>query len=117
MVNSNESAINYTKQQAKAVPKARMREVIEEPAQKKSSDPVLHQNLDAAGKAGVKIASAEAGAAARVLLEKIAEEGASPEASPEQKERASKLQELLQAKQKESQMGTSEPSMPVGGGY
>lgn len=117
MVGSNESAINYTKQQAKAVPKARMREVIEEPAQKKSSDPVLHQNLDAASKAGVKIASAEAGVAARALLEKIAEEGASPEASPEQKERASKLQELLQAKQKESQMGTSEPSMPVGGGY
>jgi hypothetical protein len=114
MVGSNESATNYTKQQAKAVPKARMGEVLNEPAQKKSSDPVLQNNLDAASSAGVKIASASA---ARALLEKIAEEGASGDATPEQKERASKLQELLQAKQKESQMGTPEPSMPVGGGY
>lgn len=118
LVGSNESAINYTKQQAKAVPKARMGEVIDEPAQKKSTDPVLHQNLDATGEAGVKISSAQARAAGLALLTKVAEEGASEDASPEQKERAQKLRELLQAKEKESQgMGASEPNMPLGGGF
>lgn len=118
LISSNQAAIDYTKQQAKAVPKARMGEVIEEPAQKKSTDPVLHQNLDATGEAGVKISSAQARAAGLALLTKIAEEGAQEEATPEQKERAQKLHELLQAKEKESQgMGASEPSMPLGGGF
>ena len=96
-------AINYTKQQAKAVPKKRMGEVLTEPAQKKSTDPVLHENLSAASKAGVKLSSVEKVAAARALLQKIAEEGAAPEASPEQKERASKLQEVLKAKKDEKE--------------
>lgn len=96
-------AINYTKQQAKAVPKKRMGEVLTEPAQKKSTDPVLHENLDAASGAGVKLSSVEKVAAARALLHKIAEEGAAPEASPEQKERASKLQEVLKAKKEEKE--------------
>jgi len=118
LIGSNEAAINYTKQQAKAVPKARMGEVIDEPAQKKSTDPVLHQNLDATPEAGVKISSAQARAAGLALLQKIAQEGAQEEASPEQKERAQKLRELLQAKEKESQgMGASDPSMPLGGGF
>lgn len=124
MINSNEAAINYTKQQAKAVPKARMGEVINEPAQKKSTDPVLQQNLDATGEAGVKISSVQARAAGLALLTKVAEEGASEDASPEQKERAQKLRELLQAKEKESQgmgaapsMGASAPNTPLGGGF
>lgn len=116
MINSNQAAIDYTKQQAKAVPKARMGEVLSEPAQKKSTDPVLHNNLDAASSAGVKLSSVTKAAAARALLRKVAEEGASDDASPEQKERAAKLQAVLQSKQQEKQkasMGT----MPVGGGY
>lgn len=100
MINSNESAINYTKQQAKAVPKARMGEVLDEPAQKKSTDPVLQNNLQAASSAGVKIASMQA-SAARALLVKLAEEGAKEDASPEDKERALKLQEALKAKEQE----------------
>jgi hypothetical protein len=122
MISSNKAAIDYTKQQAKAVPKARMGEVIDEPAQKKSTDPVLHQNLDATSQAGVKISSAQALAAGRALLTKIAEEGAREDASPEEKERALKLQELLQAKQKEKESqgmggGPEATGMPLGGGF
>jgi hypothetical protein len=109
-INSNEAARDYTKGQAKAVPKERMGEVIDEPAQKKSTDPVLHQNLDATSGAGVKISSAEQAVAARALLHKIAEEGAKDDASPEEKARAAKLQEVLKAKQKQA-------SMPISGGY
>jgi hypothetical protein len=119
MVGSNEAAQNYTKQQAKAVPKARMGEVLSEPAQKKSTDPVLHENLDAASGAGVKLSSVEKAAAARSLLQKIAEEGAKEDASPEEKERASKLQEVLKAKQKEKEAGGCKQAspMPISGGY
>lgn len=119
MVGSNESATNYTKQQAKAVPKARMGEVLDEPAQKKSTDPVLHENLDAASGAGVKLSSVEKAAAARSLLLKIAQEGAKEDASPEEKERASKLQEVLKAKQQEKESAACKQgsAMPVSGGY
>jgi hypothetical protein len=119
MVGSNESATNYTKQQAKAVPKARMGEVLSEPAQKKSTDPVLHENLDAASGAGVKLSSVEKMAAARSLLQKIAEEGAKEDASPEEKEKALKLQEILKAKQQEKEAcGVKQgSSMPISGGY
>ena len=121
MITSNQAAINFKKQQAKAVPKARMGEVIDEPAQKKSTDPVLHQNLDATGQAGVKISSATKVAAARVLLQKIAEEGAKPDASPEEKERAEKLHAALESKKKEkekqSQAANQEPASPIGGGF
>lgn len=119
MVGSNDAAMNYTKQQAKAVPKARMGEVLSEPAQKKSTDPVLHENLDAASGAGVKLSSVEKAAAARALLQKIAEEGAKEDASPEEKERASKLQEILKAKQQEKESSACKQSsaMPLSGGY
>lgn len=128
MINSLQAAMDYTKQQAKAVPKARMGEVLSEPAQKKSTDPVLQQNLAATAGAGVKISSATKMAAARALLHKIAEEGASEDASPEQKERAAKLQAALQAKQQEKSTssdpekekdsgGCKTSSFPLGGGY
>jgi len=119
MVGSNESAQDYTKQQAKAVPKERMGEVLTEPAQKKSTDPVLQENLDAASGAGVKLSSVEKAAAARSLLQKIAEEGAKEDASPEEKEKALKLQELLKAKQQEKEAcGVKQSSvMPLSGGY
>jgi hypothetical protein len=114
-----ESAMNYTKQQAKAVPKARMSEVLSEPAQKKSTDPVLHENLDAASGAGVKLSSVEKAAAARVLLQKIAEEGAKEDASPEEKEKALKLQEILKSKQQEKESSACKQgsAMPISGGY
>jgi len=118
MIASNKAAIDATKQQAKAVPKARMGEVLDEPAQKKSTDPVLQNNLDAASSAGVKLSSAELGAAGRALLSKIAQEGGAEDASPEQQKRASKLQEILTGKAKEKEAeGLASPNMPLGGGY
>lgn len=119
MIASNEAAQKYNKQQAKAVPTARMGEVLSEPAQKKSTDPVLHENLDAASGAGVKLSSVEKVAAARSLLQKIAEEGVKEDASPEEKEKALKLQEILKAKQQEKEAcGIKQgSSMPLSGGY
>ena len=100
LIDSLEAAINYTKQDAKAVPKERMGEVLDEPAQKKATDPVLQNNLEATSGAGVKISSVKA-AAARALLQKIAEEGEKPDASPGEKEKAEKLKAILEAKQQE----------------
>jgi hypothetical protein len=98
LIGSIERAIGYTKQDAKAVPKARMSEVLDEPAQRKATDPVLHENLDATSQAGVKLSSVEKVAAARALLRKIAQEGAAPDASPEKKEMAAKLEAAIKAK-------------------
>lgn len=116
MIDSLKAAINYTKQQAKAEPKRQMGEVIDEPAQKKSTDPVLHNNLDATGQAGVKISSAEKYAAARALLTKVAEEGG---------DKAAKLQALMKAKkdgkhedkEKGDHEREKEAELPLGGGY
>ena len=135
-IQSSEAAINLTKRDAKAVPKERMGEVLSEPAQKKSTDPVLHNNLDATSSAGVKISSVKV-AAARAFLRKVAEEGAGDSASSDQKERAAKLQAALEAKKSDNKekgsMGGADAggggggagaagmgggaSMPVGGGY
>lgn len=102
---------DITKGQAKAEPKRQMGEVLDEPAQKKSTDPVLHNNLAAAGQAGVKLSSVQA-AAAREYLRKVAQAGEDPNATPEEKEKAKKLKEAVEAKkngngekkEKESQM-------------
>jgi hypothetical protein len=117
---------DVTKGQAKAEPKRQMGEVLDEPAQKKSTDPVLHQNLDATPGAGVKLSSDQA-SAARAYLRKIAQAGESPEATPEEKEKAKRLKEAVKAKkeggegkkEKEGQMmggspmgGTPMPSSP-----
>jgi|GEM_PF-6376903 len=111
---------DITKQKAKAEPKRQMGEVLDEPAQKKSTDPVLHENLDAAGQAGVKLSSAQA-AAARAYLRKVAQAGADPDATPEEKEKAKKLQEAVEAKkngkgeekkEKESQFGPTGGAVP-----
>lgn len=88
---------DITKGEAKAEPKRQMGEVLDEPAQKKSTDPVLHQNLDAASGAGVKLSSVQA-TAARAYLRKIAQAGEAPEATPEEKEKAQKLKEAVEAK-------------------
>jgi hypothetical protein len=121
---------DVTKQQAKAEPKRQMGEVLDEPAQKKSTDPVLQNNLAAASSAGVKLSSAQS-AAARAYLRKIAQAGEDPNATPEEKEKAKKLKEAVEAKKngngedqkaKESQFGgmggapmpsTPPPASPV----
>jgi hypothetical protein len=110
---------DVTKSQAKAEPKRQMGEVLDEPAQKKSTDPVLHQNLDAAAGAGTKLSSVQA-SAARAYLRKLAQAGEDPNATPEEKEKAKKLKEAVEAKkngnggdkkEKESQFGAG-----MGGG-
>jgi hypothetical protein len=89
--------INITKGQAKAEPKRQMGEVLDEPAQKKSTDPVLHENLDATSGAGVKISSLKI-AAARSYLRKIAQAEKKEDATPEEKKKAEKLKETLSKK-------------------
>jgi len=118
MVSSNEKARDYTKREAKAEPKERMGEVLSEPAQVTSTDPVLQNNLSNTGEAGTKISSAKAASAARALLQKIAEEGCAEGATPEAKEKAEKLKALLAKQEKTSQgLSMQQPAMPVGGGF
>lgn len=69
MIQSNEAATNATKVKAKAPQKALLSQVLTEPAQTKSTDSKVHENLRNASKGGVKIAAAKA------LLQKIAAEG------------------------------------------
>lgn len=99
MVSSNDSAINYKKQQAKADPKSDVNKVLTEPAQTKSTDPVLHKTLDHASSAGVKISSARLTktAAAQALLAKLAQ-GVEEEKKKKDEKKNGK-------KEKESQMG------------
>ena len=69
MVGSNDAAIDYKKRDAKANPKADVNQLLEQPALSRKHDPVLHQVLDNAGKAGVKLShDATKIAAARALL-------------------------------------------------
>jgi hypothetical protein len=80
MVGSNESAINYTKGQAKADPKSDVNKVLTEKALTSATDKTLQQAFSHTGQAGVKISAADASdasikvAAARALLSKIASE-------------------------------------------
>ena len=100
LIDSLQAAINYTKRDAKAEPKERMGEVLDEPAQKKTTDTVLQNNLSNTTEAGTKISSVKV-AAARAYLKKIAEEGCSSDASPEAKEKADRLKSIVEAKNKE----------------
>jgi hypothetical protein len=109
MIDSNDAARDYTKREAKAEPKEQMGEVLDEPAQKKSTDPVLQNNLSNTSEAGVKISAAQA-VAARALLSKIAEEGGASDASSEAKAKAEKVRSIVESKQKEKD------SQGVGGG-
>ena len=102
MIDSNEAARDYTKREAKAEPKEQMGEVLDEPAQKKSTDAVLQNNLSNTSEAGVKISAAQA-VAARALLGKIAEAGCASDASPEAKASAEKVRSLVESKQKEKE--------------
>ncbi len=56
LISSNESAINFTKGQAKAGQKKDVGQYLDEPALSAASDPVLQKTLDNASAAGVKIA-------------------------------------------------------------
>ena len=69
MISSNASVVSATKAKAKAPQKKLLSQVLTEPAQSKSTDSKVHENLRNATKGGVKIAAAKA------LLQKIAEEG------------------------------------------
>lgn len=69
LIASNEAAINATKGDAKGPVKTQLSEVLDEPALSSSTDPVLRNNLQNTGKAGVKIAGA------RAVLEKVAQQG------------------------------------------
>ena len=59
LVRSNQSAIDYTKGQAKADPKSDLGKVLDEPALSAAHDQVLQKTLDHTGEAGVKISMAQ----------------------------------------------------------
>lgn len=78
MVSSNQAAINYTKREAKADPKADLNKVLTEPAQTKTTDKTLDKVLDHTNQAGAKISSVVSPddkvkiASVRALLSKLA---------------------------------------------
>ncbi len=76
LVGSNDAARNYTKGEAKSQVKGQLSKVLSEPALSSAHDNVLQKLLSHTGQAGVKISSAPSmkTAAARALLEKMAEE-------------------------------------------
>lgn len=76
LVASNDAARNYTKSDAKAQVKPQLKAVLSEPALSAAHDNVLQKTLAHTGQAGVKISSSIKSAAARAILEKMAEEAA-----------------------------------------
>lgn len=102
LVSTNESAINYTKREAKADPKSDAGKVLDEPALSASTDKTLQKTLDHTQQAGAKIASdMMKAAAAQAILSKLAEE-----ASAEADEKKKKAKE----KQSQGMSGLSDPS-------
>lgn len=73
LIGSNEAAINYTKGQAKAPMKSQLSAVVTEPALSAAHDTTLNKAWDETGGAGVKISHSLRHAAARAVLEKMAE--------------------------------------------
>lgn len=76
LVSSNDAARNYTKGEAKSQVKGQLAKVLSEPALSSAHDNVLQKTLSHTGQAGVKISSELKTAAARAVLEKMAEEAA-----------------------------------------
>lgn len=81
MLSSNQAAIDYTKGQAKANPKADVNQLLAQPALTREGDSVLQQVFSNTGVAGVKISHAHGivgdsvkVAAARALLANLADE-------------------------------------------
>jgi len=78
MIASNQSAIDYTKGQAKAKPKSEVSKLLAQPAMTVANDSVLQKTLTHTGEAGVKIAEAATRVkAARALLSNLVEKAAS----------------------------------------
>lgn len=76
LISSNQSAIDYTKRQAKADPKKDAGHVLAEPALSSSTDPTLNNAFAHTQEAGAKIAAdLTRVAAAQALLQKLAAEG------------------------------------------
>jgi len=97
MVGSNQSAIDYTKGQAKADPKSDLGNILDEPALTSSTDKTLQQAFDTTEQAGVKISSDQTyrSSAARALLSKLAEEAkAEAEAKKEKEKGKEKTQQF-----------------------
>jgi len=109
MISSNEAAINYTKGDAKAQPKKEMGQVLNEPAQTKSTDPVLQNNLDAASSAGVKISSVRI-QAFRKYIQKLAQAEKDGTLTDEEKERLQKVKDAMGKNGKEKQSQGMLPS-------
>lgn len=93
LIGSNEAVRNATKKQAKSPRKAELSQVLAEPAMSAASDSKVNENLRSAPQAGVKIAAAKA------LLQKIAEEGCSCNGKKEC--RYCKMQAVLEKKKEE----------------
>lgn len=87
LVGSNESAINYTKGQAKAQVKPQLSAVLTEPALSAAHDTTLGKAFDHTGAAGVKISSMRS-AAARAVVEKLAEAACKADPKAKKKESA-----------------------------
>jgi hypothetical protein len=75
LIDSNQAAINYTRREAKADPKRDLGQVLNEPALSSSTDSTLRSVLEHTESAGAKIASASLTkvAAARAILNKLAQ--------------------------------------------
>lgn len=84
LVGSSQSAISYTKGQAKAHVKPELSKVLSEPALSSAHDNVLNKAFSHTGQAGVKLASPRA-LAARAVLEKMAEEACADDKKKEKK--------------------------------
>lgn len=106
LVSSNDAARNYTKGEAKSQVKGQLAKVLSEPALSSAHDNVLQKVLSHTSQAGVKISSASTEpsmktAAARAILEKMAEE-------------ADKKDDKSKKKESMGGMGTYQ-APPVGG--
>jgi len=88
LIGSNDSAINYTKRDAKAGTSSAMGKLLTEPALSAAHDKTLNMAFANTPKAGVKIAGADPirTAAARVVLEKMAEEAEAADKAKKKKE-------------------------------
>lgn len=90
LVGSNDAARNYTKGEAKSQVKGQLSKVLSEPALSSAHDNVLQKVFNHTGKAGVKIAAAPAPsmktAAARAILEKMADEADGKDGKAKKKE-------------------------------
>lgn len=88
LVATNEAAINYTRGQAKAGPKADVNKILTEPALSSAHDNVLQKAFAHTGEAGTKMASLRS-SAARAVIEKMASEAAEEDESAKKKKKES----------------------------